>query len=340
MDKYDNILQSLSQEPQWSSRNESDLLEPFTYTAASPGKEIRGKLIEAFNQWLQVPPEELTVIAKIVNMLHTASLMVDDIEDDSQLRRGQPVAYKIYGIPQTVNSANYVYFLAFQELFALRRNSSKTSDLDAIVTCGLNPVFRSVSLTDTSLYLAELLSLHRGQGLEILWRDSLRCPTEEEYVQMVNNKTGGLLRIGIKLMMACATKTLDVDYVPLVNLIGVYFQIRDDLMNLQSVQYTSNKGFAEDLTEGKFSFPVVHGIHADTSNHQILNVLQKRPTTPTLKVHAINYLRDSTKSFEYTVAVLDKLEIQTRQEIARLGGNQQLDEVMNLLHVEPVKSAP
>lgn len=321
MDKYDNILQSLSQEPQWSSRNESDLLEPFTYTAASPGKEIRGKLIEAFNQWLQVPPEELTVIAKIVNMLHTASLMVDDIEDDSQLRRGQPVAYKIYGIPQTVNSANYVYFLAFQELFALRRNSSKTSDLDAIVT-------------------SELLSLHRGQGLEILWRDSLRCPTEEEYVQMVNNKTGGLLRIGIKLMMACATKTLDVDYVPLVNLIGVYFQIRDDLMNLQSVQYTSNKGFAEDLTEGKFSFPVVHGIHADTSNHQILNVLQKRPTTPTLKVHAINYLRDSTKSFEYTVAVLDKLEIQTRQEIARLGGNQQLDEVMNLLHVEPVKSAP
>lgn len=34
---------------------------------------------------------------------------------------------------------------------------------------------------------AELLSLHRGQGLEILWRDSLRCPSEEEYIQMVNN---------------------------------------------------------------------------------------------------------------------------------------------------------
>jgi hypothetical protein len=37
------------------------------------------------------------------------------------------------------------------------------------------------------------------------------------------------------------------------------------------VQYTSNKGFAEDLTEGKFSFPIVHGIHADTSNRQILS---------------------------------------------------------------------
>lgn len=250
------------------------------------------------------------------------SSRVDDIEDDSQLRRGLPVAYKIYGIAQTINSANYVYFLAFQELFALKQGFSNplTSNLDAIVT-------------------SELLSLHRGQGLEILWRDSLRCPSEEEYIRMVNNKTGGLLRIGIKLMMACATQNLDIDYVPLVNLIGVHFQIRDDLMNLRSTQYTSNKGFAEDLTEGKFSFPIVHGISADTSNNQILNVLQKRPTTPTLKVHVINYLQDHTRSFEYTTTVLDNLELQIRQEIGRLGGNQLLDKVIDLLHVENIKPA-
>jgi geranylgeranyl diphosphate synthase type 3 len=39
------------------------------------------------------------------------------------------------------------------------------------------------------------------------------------------------------------------------------------------VQYTSKKGFADDLTEGKFSFPVIHGIHADTSNNEILGAL-------------------------------------------------------------------
>lgn len=47
--------------------------------------------------------------------------MIDDIEDDSQLRRGVPVVHKIYGVPQTINSANYVYFLAYEELSALRR---------------------------------------------------------------------------------------------------------------------------------------------------------------------------------------------------------------------------
>jgi len=321
MSRYDNILNVLSREPVWSTDHEQAILEPFQFITSNPGKEIRGKLIEAFNIWLDVPADKLKVIAKVVNMLHAASLMVDDIEDDSQLRRGQPVTHKIYGIPQTINSANYVYFLAYQELFTLRSAGASTpprQPLDVLVT-------------------AELLSLHRGQGLEILWRDSLQCPSEEEYITMVNNKTGGLLRIGIKLMMACCTTNVDVDYVPLVNLIGVFFQIRDDLMNLQSTEYTSNKGFAEDLTEGKFSFPVVHGIHADKSNKQVLNVLQKRPTTPTLKVHTINYLKCKTKSFDYTLSVLANLEAQTRAEIARLGGNKGLEAIMDFLHVDDSK---
>lgn len=270
--------------------------------------------MEAFNTWLHVPPEQLKIIGDVVNMLHNASLMIDDIEDGSQLRRGNPVAHKIYGVAQTINAANYAYFLAYKELGALRNEMTTPSELDAIVT-------------------TELLSLHRGQGLDILWRDTLSCPSEEEYISMVNQKTGGLLRIGIRLMMACATTNRDVDYVLLVNLIGVFFQIRDDYMNLQSTEYSVNKGFAEDLTEGKFSFPIVHGIRADQSNRQILNVLQKRPETPTLKLHIVEHLRNRTKSFDYTLSVMSSMEHQVLQEIARLGGNKGLEAVIDHLHV-------
>lgn len=59
-----------------------------------------------------------------------------------------------------------MYFQAYQELFRLR--DTETAAIDKIVT-------------------EELLNLHRGQGLELIWRDSLRCPTEEEYVSMVND---------------------------------------------------------------------------------------------------------------------------------------------------------
>ncbi|KAJ3481648.1 hypothetical protein NLI96_g7519 [Meripilus lineatus] len=238
------------------------LLEPFTHISSIKGKEIRPQMIEAFNLWLKVPDAKLRVIAKVVSMLHTASLLVDDIEDDAQLRRGVPAAHKIYGIPQTINCANYAYFLAYQELFSLRdEHADSSSDTER----------KSVDQELDRLVTSELLCLHRGQGLEILWRDSLQCPTEAEYISMVNNKTGGLFRVGIKLMMACATQNTDVDYVPLVNMFGVYFQIRDDYMNLQSGQYAANKGFAEDLTEGKFSFPVVHGVRADPTNRQIMS---------------------------------------------------------------------
>ncbi|KAG8930314.1 geranylgeranyl pyrophosphate synthetase [Tulasnella sp. 419] len=276
-------------------------------------------MIDAFNLWLKVPQDKLVVISKVINILHNASLLVDDVEDDSQLRRGIPVAHKIYGVPQTINCANYYYFLAYQELFKLREHEQragiepKESSLDRIVT-------------------EELLNLHRGQGLDLFWRDSLTCPTEEEYISMVNNKTGGLFRLSVKLMMAKSES--DVDYVPLVNLIGVLFQIRDDYMNLQSRQYSDNKGFAEDLTEGKFSFPVVHSVRADTSNRQILNVLAKRPSTPTTKQYAVKYMETKTNSFDYTRAVLTKLESQAREEIKRLGGNPKLEAIIDLLSLE------
>lgn len=320
-----NSLPSISLESQWPQANESLILEPFTYITSKPGEEIRVLLIEAFNLWLAVPNDQLEVIDRVVQMLHNASLMLDDIEDDAQLRRGQPATHKIYGIPQTINTANYVYFSAYKELSKLRRPGggkdenvvrvAGTGDLDLIVT-------------------EELLNLHRGQGLEILWRDLLQCPTEEEYISMVNNKTGGGFRIAVKLMMAHATKNLDIDFVPLVNIFGVYVQIRDDYMNLQSTEHSDNKGFAEDLTEGKFSFPIVHGVRADEQNRVVMNVLQKRPTTPTLKHHTVDYLRTQTKSFDYTLAVMSSLERQVREEIARLGGNPQLENIMDALHVE------
>ncbi|KAG6887578.1 hypothetical protein C0995_014276 [Termitomyces sp. Mi166 len=360
MSQYDNILSKFESFPSWSPRKESVspsarvlrdlnskygkiLLEPYTYITSNPGKEIRGRLIEAFNLWLEVPAPKLVVISRLVSMLHSA------------------IAHKIYGVPQTINTANYVFFLAYQELFALRDQDSfesrREQRLDAIVNGGHFVTLLS-HLEDDCALTEELLSLHRGQGLEIFWRDSLQCPTEEEYISMVNNseyhscldpqhyalieidpwriETGGLLRIGIKLMMACSTENVDVDYVPLVNLIGIYFQIRDDLMNLLGNEYTKNKGFAEDLTEGKFSFPVVHSIHADKTNRQVLNVLQKRPTSPTLKNHTIEYMRTHTKSFEYTLAVLETLEAQTREEIRRLGGNAKLEGIMDFLGVQPM----
>jgi geranylgeranyl diphosphate synthase type 3 len=162
----------------WSPDKEKILLGPYEYLFAQPGKDIRTQLIAAFNEWLEVPAESLDVITKVVGMLHTASLLVDDVEDSSLLRRGLPVAHSIFGTAQTINSANYVYFIALQELGKLKNPKA------------------------INIYTEELLNLHRGQGMDLFWRDTLTCPTEDDYLEMVGNKTGGLFRLAVKLMQA------------------------------------------------------------------------------------------------------------------------------------------
>ncbi|KAJ3511004.1 hypothetical protein NLJ89_g4355 [Agrocybe chaxingu] len=286
----------------WSQNDEDSIIEPYRYIAALPGKDMRGRFIDALNLWMHVPTEPLKIIKEIVSKLHVASLMIDDIEDNSDLRRGQPSAHKVFGVPQTINSANYIYFLTMEDAFKLEPYSLKgRSAVRAVV--------------------AELLSLHRGQGLDIVWRDNRKCPTESQYVDMVNKKTSGLLRVAAKLMATCATQNTSVDFVPLVDAFGVFFQIRDDLMNLDSQEYEETKGFAEDLTEGKFSFPIIHGINEKPDSTLLIDVLNEHPTTAPPKLEAIDYMRYQTRSFEYTETVLSTLETYIRDEIERFGGN-------------------
>ncbi|KAL2140292.1 hypothetical protein VTI28DRAFT_4009 [Corynascus sepedonium] len=264
----------------WSEEKDKVLTAPYDYLNDHPGKDFRSALVKAFDAWLEVPPESLEVIKRVISMLHTASLLVDDVEDNSQLRRGLPVAHFIFGVPQTINSSNYIYFCALQELQKLK-----------------NPKV-------VSIFAEELLNLHRGQGMDLFWRDTLTCPTEDDYLEMVGNKTGGLFRLGVKLMQA-ESRSL-VDCIPLVNVIGLVYQIADDYRNLFSAQYTANKGMCEDLTEGKFSFPVIHSIRARPGDMQLLNILRQRTENEEVKRYAVRYM-ESTGSFDYTRKVLDVL---------------------------------
>lgn len=96
---------------------------------------------------------------------------------------------------------------------------------------------------------------------------------------------------------------------PLVNTIGLLFQVLDDYFNLHSPGYAANKGNCEDLTEGKFSFPVIHAIRADPANLVLVNILKQKTQDDEVKRYAVQYM-DRMGSFEYTRAVLRELEAQ------------------------------
>lgn len=284
--------------------SERILLEPYKYLLQLPGKQVRTKLAQAFNHWLRVPEDKLQVIIQVTEMLHNASLLIDDIEDSSKLRRGFPVAHSIYGIPSVINSANYVYFLGLEKVLTLEHPEAV-------------PVFTR-----------QLLELHRGQGLDIHWRDTYTCPTEEEYRNMVLQKTGGLFGLAVGLMQLFSDWKGDLK--PLLDTLGLFFQIRDDYANLSSREYSENKSYCEDLTEGKFSFPTIHAIWSRPESTQVQNILRQRTENMDIKRYCVDYL-EKVGSFAYTRQTLRSLEAEAFRLIKELGGNPQLESLIKLL---------
>ncbi|AWP14257.1 putative geranylgeranyl pyrophosphate synthase [Scophthalmus maximus] len=284
--------------------SERILLEPYTYLLQLPGKQVRTKLSQAFNHWLNVPEDKLQVIIEVTEMLHNGSLLIDDIEDSSKLRRGFPVAHSIYGIPSVINSANYVYFLGLEKVLTLEHPEA------------------------VQVFTRQLLELHRGQGLDIHWRDTYTCPTEKEYRNMVLQKTGGLFGLAVGLMQLFSEWKHDLK--PLLDTLGLFFQIRDDYANLSSQEYSENKSFCEDLTEGKFSFPTIHAIWSRPESTQVQNILRQRTENVDIKRYCVDYL-EKVGSFAYTRETLRDLEAESYRLIRGFGGNPQLESLIKHL---------
>ena len=155
--------------------------------------------------------------------------------------------------------------------------------------------------------------------MDLFWRDTLTCPSEDDYLEMVGNKTGGLFRLAVKLMQA--ESITGMNCVPLVNTIGLLFQILDDYRNLSDTTYTANKGLCEDLTEGKFSFPVIHSIRTDPSNLVLINILKQKTKDDEVKRYAVSYM-EQTGSFAYTRRILRGLTRKALGLVDELDGEQ------------------
>lgn len=193
-------------------------MEPYRYLSSLPGKGVRNIAIDAFNVWLGASAPSVSTVKSAINILHSSSLMLDDLEDRSPLRRGKPSTHVVFGAATTINSATFLYLQVISVLEKLQ-----CTPPDAAL----------------ALYTAEMHNLFVGQSYDNYWTATVTCPSLNEYIQMVDGKTGGLFRLSVGLLASCAParvpkqKSEDgLDH--LCSLIGRYFQIRDDYQNLAS----------------------------------------------------------------------------------------------------------
>jgi geranylgeranyl diphosphate synthase type 3 len=150
---------------------------------------------------------------------------------------------------------------------------------------------------------------------------------------MVKDKTGGLFRLAVGLMQSFATTNNDKNFAPLVNNLAMYFQIRDDFINLADEEYFKSKSFCEDLTEGKFSYPIIHCIRNDLSDTRLLSILKQRTEDVDVKRYAQGLMREAG-SLKHTREKCKSLKMEIVEQIEGFGGNPPLLKVIEMLDLQ------
>src|SRR5262247_1647619 len=221
------------------------LYAPVSSYLARTGKGIRPALCLATCRAFGGEIGDALPSATAIEMLHNAFLVHDDIEDESDLRRGLPTMHAEHGVPIAVNAGDMLTALSAQIL------------RDALPALGLPLTWRVYD--EFEHLMQESLE---GQAMELGWVHDNRCDvTDEDYLRMVLKKTCWYsfihpCRIGALI----ATKDgIDLDR---FNRFGCYlgaaFQIQDDLLNLTGDERRYGKEIGGDLLEGKRTLMLIH----------------------------------------------------------------------------------
>lgn len=217
---------------------EETLLQPVTYYVNQKGKNIRKSMCELFGKLLAVNNEDIYLIDKITNDFHNASLVIDDIEDNSLLRRNVMCSHIKYGIPMALNAGYYSIFKSLME------------------------ISRHFSPNTTHKIIEYVYFMHEGQGMDIYYTQNKVIPYLKEYEKMMIYKTGYFFITILEMLMDKSTNVImkknheKLKHVLVV--LSLFFQIRDDYINLTDPDYWKSKGFCQDFDEEKISYLIVY----------------------------------------------------------------------------------
>lgn len=134
--------------------------------------------------WLQVNQDDLDQIRQVINLLHNASLILDDVEDGSISRRGRPAPHMVFGTPQAINSAGYQINKAMIEVLKLGN-----AQCIEIFTGKRSLYFLYYDETRANTMAEEMDKLYIGQGYDLYWTFNTKRPSIEEYISMVDYST-------------------------------------------------------------------------------------------------------------------------------------------------------
>ena len=208
------------------------------------GKRIRPLLVlltcsAAGGDWTKALPAAVSV-----ELIHNFSLLHDDIEDQSDLRRGRQTVWKIWGIPQAINTGDAMFSLAHLAMLYLQETTSV-----------------NISLSASRVLQNACLELTKGQFLDISYEEKEEISIDE-YWLMIGGKTAALLSACTELgaLISGAEQDQLERYRSFGYHLGLAFQVLDDLLGIWGDTNKIGKSNTSDLVTKKKTLPILYGL--------------------------------------------------------------------------------
>ncbi len=221
------------------------------HLVAAGGKRLRPMLLLLAARALGHRGPDAHQLAAVVEFIHTATLLHDDVVDESDLRRGRKTANALFGNAASVLVGDFLYSRSFQLMVELDRL----------------PVMRI--LADTTNAIAE------GEVLQLL---HVRNPDTDEpaYLKVIERKTAVLFAAATRLgaLLAGAGEATQQRLHDYGLALGYAFQIADDVLDYSADEAALGKHLGDDLAEGKATLPLIHAmLHSDAATRDRLRAI-------------------------------------------------------------------
>ena len=300
-----------------------DRLEPTKLYDASKhlieagGKRLRPFLVLKACELVGGDREDALPMAAAVELLHTFTLVHDDIMDSDDKRRGKPTVHTLWGIPIAISAGDMLYAKAYEAVLSSLK-SSKVS---------LKRILKILSLiTEATISICE------GQALDIIF-EKRELISEEEYFTMITKKTAGLLETSTKVgAIVGGGKAAQV------RLLGRYayysglaFQVIDDYLGITADEKILGKPVGSDIREGKRTLILIHALnHAtETERKQMYSVLGHEDATPT-EIEEVSQIIHSLGSLDHAYKKAEQLVVKAKHQLSPFPPSQTKETLLNL----------
>src|SRR5208337_3218614 len=238
----------------YSVSNVQAITEIGDYLRQGGGKRLRPALLLLAAKLLNYQGSGAVRLGAVVEIIHTATLVHDDIIDEAETRRGRPSPNTIWGNPKCVLAGDWLYMQAFQ--ISLEERNLHVLDL----------------LTDLTKQMVE------GELIQMEKLGSLI--SRENHLDLIYRKTACLFAVCMQLggVLAGATPEQQKQLREYGRAVGMAFQITDDVLDLTASELVLGKPVASDLREGKATLAVIHALERCTAEERaaIQAVLEQR----------------------------------------------------------------